>query len=51
MDEIEEILIGSDIEVITEDDPDYKYILAGRKERKEHPEDYVSIDEVIKEYE
>ena len=50
MDEIESILIGNDIEVITEDDPDYKYILAGRKERKEHPVKIdVSIDDVMKE--
>ena len=35
-----------DIEVINKDDPDYKYIIQGRKEREEHPENYVAEDAI-----
>jgi hypothetical protein len=34
------------IEVIEENDPDYKYIVQGREERKEHPESYVAEDAI-----
>ena len=35
-----------DIEVVEENDPDYKYIARGREERKSHPENYLSEDEI-----
>ncbi len=35
-----------DIEVVAEDDPDYQIILRGRKERIEHPENYISEDKI-----
>ena len=38
--------LSSDIEPINENDLDYKYILQGRKERKENPENYVSEDTI-----
>ena len=38
--------LSSDIEMINKDDPDYKYIIQGRKEREEHPENYVAEDAI-----
>ena len=35
-----------DIEIIKENDEEYKYILEGRKERKENPQNYVALDSV-----
>ena len=35
-----------DIEVVEENDPDYKYIAKGREERKSHPENYGTLDDV-----
>ena len=35
-----------DIEVVTPDDEDYKYILRGREERKLHPENYGRLDDI-----
>jgi len=35
-----------DIEVVEESDPDFGYIARGRKERKSHPEKYLSEDEI-----
>ncbi len=37
---------GLDIEVVEESDPDFKYIARGREERKSHPENYLSEDEI-----
>ncbi len=34
------------IEVIEEDDPDYKYIVKGREERKNYPENYGTLDDI-----
>lgn len=35
-----------DIEVVTPDDEDYKYILRGREERKLHPENYGHLSDI-----
>ena len=35
-----------DIEIIKENDEEYKYILEGRKERKENPQNYVVLDSI-----
>jgi len=35
-----------DIEVVEENDPDYKYIVKGREERKKHPENYGSLNDI-----
>jgi len=35
-----------DIEIVTPNDKDYKYILAGREERKKNPENYVDMDSI-----
>ena len=35
-----------DIEVISPDDPDYKIVLDGIKEYKEHPENFLSMDDI-----
>ena len=35
-----------DIEVIEENHPDYKYIVKGREERKNHPENYGTLDDI-----
>ena len=35
-----------DIDVVEENDPDYKYIVKGREERKQHPENYGTLDDV-----
>ena len=35
-----------DIEVVTEDDPDYQIILRGREERITHPENYGTLDDI-----
>lgn len=35
-----------EIETVSENDPDYKMLLQARKERSDHPEAYVSMDEV-----
>jgi len=37
---------GLDIEMIEESDPDYTYIVKGREERKNHPENYGTLDDV-----
>ena len=42
----DEVTEPLDIEVVTEDDPDYQIILRGRKERITHPENYLSEDEI-----
>jgi hypothetical protein len=42
----DEVIEPLDIEVVTEDDPDYQIILRGRKERITHPENYLSEDEI-----
>jgi len=38
--------IDSDIEVVLENDEDYKYLLKGREELKNNPQNFVSMDEV-----
>jgi hypothetical protein len=38
--------VDLNIEVIGEDDPDFKYIVQGRKERNEHSENYVAEDAI-----
>jgi hypothetical protein len=35
-----------DIEVITEDDPDYETILKCREERQKYPENYGTLDDI-----
>ncbi len=35
-----------DIEVIEKSDPDYQIILKGREDRKKHPENYISEDDI-----
>jgi hypothetical protein len=35
-----------DIETISKNDKDYKHLIFGRKERKENPENYGTIDDV-----
>lgn len=35
-----------DIEVITDDDPDYQIVLSGREEYKKHPENFVNMDDI-----
>ncbi len=35
-----------DIEVVTPDDEDYKYILRGREERKSNPENYGHLSDI-----
>ena len=42
----DEVLEPLDIEVVTEDDPDYQIILRGRKERITHPENYGTLDDI-----
>ncbi len=39
-----------DIEIVTEDDPDYKYVLDAREARKNGEKTH-AIDDVIKEFE
>lgn len=34
------------IEAISEDENDYKHILSGRKERKEFPQNYGTLDDI-----
>ncbi|MDM8568240.1 hypothetical protein QUF50_01730 [Thiotrichales bacterium HSG1] len=35
-----------DVEIVTQNDKDYKYILAGREEHKKYPENYVDTDSI-----
>ena len=35
-----------DIETISESDADYKDLLESRKERENHPENYVALDDI-----
>jgi len=42
----DEVIKPLDIEIVTEDDPDYQIILKGREERAKHPENYISEDEI-----
>ena len=35
-----------DIELISKDDEDYKYIIEGREERKNNPQNYGTLDDV-----
>jgi len=35
-----------DIETLSKDDEDYKYILEGREERKHNPQNYGTMDDI-----
>ena len=35
-----------DIEALSKDDEDYKYILEGREERKHNPQNYGTMDDI-----
>ena len=35
-----------DIEPISKDDEDYKYVIEGREERKKNPQNYGTLDDV-----
>ena len=42
----DEIIKPLDIEVVKENDPDYKIILQGREDRKINPQNYISEDDI-----
>jgi len=42
----DEIIKPLDIEVVKENDPDYKIILQGREDRKINPQNYISEDNI-----